>query len=86
MYVEQTLVICPGFPYLRLDGTTKSEDRGQLLSLFNAKDSPYFIFLLSTRAGGLGLNLQAADTVVIFDSDWNPHQVCFLSVELLSTR
>lgn len=63
-----------GFPYLRLDGTTKSEDRGQLLSLFNAKDSPYFIFLLSTRAGGLGLNLQAADTVVIFDSDWNPHQ------------
>lgn len=63
-----------GYPYLRLDGTTKSEDRGQLLSLFNAKDSPYFIFLLSTRAGGLGLNLQAADTVVIFDSDWNPHQ------------
>ena len=58
-----------------MDGTTKSEDRGQLLSLFNAKDSPYFIFLLSTRAGGLGLNLQAADTVVIFDSDWNPHQV-----------
>ncbi|KAK3755564.1 hypothetical protein QZH41_005945 [Actinostola sp. cb2023] len=60
--------------YLRLDGTTKSEDRGQLLALFNARDSPYFIFLLSTRAGGLGLNLQAADTVVIFDSDWNPHQ------------
>ena len=64
-----------GFTYLRLDGTTKSEDRGHLLSLFNAKDSPYFIFLLSTRAGGLGLNLQVADTVVIFDSDWNPHQV-----------
>ncbi|KXJ20804.1 ATP-dependent helicase brm [Exaiptasia diaphana] len=63
-----------GLPYLRLDGTTKSEDRGQLLALFNAKDSPYFVFLLSTRAGGLGLNLQAADTVVIFDSDWNPHQ------------
>lgn len=64
-----------GFRYLRLDGTTKSEDRGQLLTMFNAKDSPYFIFLLSTRAGGLGLNLQTADTVVIFDSDWNPHQV-----------
>jgi len=77
MYLEQILLFFLGFPYLRLDGTTKSEDRGQLLALFNAKDSPYFIFLLSTRAGGLGLNLQAADTVVIFDSDWNPHQVCY---------
>ncbi|CAG2107217.1 unnamed protein product [Medioppia subpectinata] len=62
------------FTYLRLDGTTKAEDRGQLLELFNDKNSNYFVFLLSTRAGGLGLNLQAADTVVIFDSDWNPHQ------------
>lgn len=62
------------FRYLRLDGTTKSEDRGDLLKKFNAKESDYFLFLLSTRAGGLGLNLQAADTVVIFDSDWNPHQ------------
>lgn len=60
--------------YLRLDGTTKAEDRGELLKKFNAKDSDYFVFLLSTRAGGLGLNLQAADTVIIFDSDWNPHQ------------
>ncbi|XP_061423760.1 transcription activator BRG1-like isoform X1 [Lethenteron reissneri] len=62
------------FRYLRLDGTTKAEERGDLLKKFNEPDSPYFIFLLSTRAGGLGLNLQAADTVVIFDSDWNPHQ------------
>ncbi|KAM7249224.1 hypothetical protein ACFE04_019451 [Oxalis oulophora] len=63
-----------GFQYLRLDGTTKSEDRGDLLKKFNSPESEYFIFLLSTRAGGLGLNLQAADTVIIFDSDWNPHQ------------
>ncbi|KAI8093601.1 SNF2 family N-terminal domain-containing protein [Halteromyces radiatus] len=63
-----------GFAYLRLDGSTKSDDRSQLLQIFNAPDSPYFIFLLSTRAGGLGLNLQTADTVIIFDSDWNPHQ------------
>uniref|UniRef100_A0A9J8ABN4 SWI/SNF related BAF chromatin remodeling complex subunit ATPase 2 n=2 Tax=Cyprinus carpio TaxID=7962 RepID=A0A9J8ABN4_CYPCA len=62
------------FLYLRLDGTTKSEDRAMLLKKFNDEGSQYFIFLLSTRAGGLGLNLQAADTVVIFDSDWNPHQ------------
>ena len=64
-----------GYQYLRLDGATKSEDREGLLKAFNAEGSPYFVFLLSTRAGGLGLNLQAADTVVIFDSDWNPHQV-----------
>ncbi|KAJ3574207.1 hypothetical protein NPX13_g4436 [Xylaria arbuscula] len=63
-----------GIQYLRLDGTTKSEDRSDLLRVFNAPDSPYFMFLLSTRAGGLGLNLQTADTVIIYDSDWNPHQ------------
>ena len=63
-----------GYSYLRLDGTTKSDDRGDMLTDFNKKDSDYFIFILSTRAGGLGLNLQTADTVIIFDSDWNPHQ------------
>lgn len=63
-----------GIQYLRLDGTTKSEDRSDLLRDFNRPDSPYFMFLLSTRAGGLGLNLQTADTVIIYDSDWNPFQ------------
>ena len=62
------------FTYLRLDGQTKSEERGDLLAKFSEANSDIFIFLLSTRAGGLGLNLQKADTVVIFDSDWNPHQ------------
>lgn len=62
------------FSYLRLDGQTKSEERGDLLAKFSKNNSDYFIFLLSTRAGGLGLNLQTADTVIIFDSDWNPHQ------------
>lgn len=61
-----------GIGYLRLDGNTKSNSRQELLNMFNAPDSPYFAFLLSTRAGGLGLNLQTADTVIIFDSDWNP--------------
>ncbi|CAN6670816.1 transcription regulatory protein Snf2p [Trichomonascus vanleenenianus] len=63
-----------GMQYLRLDGATKADDRSNLLKLFNAENSPYFAFLLSTRAGGLGLNLQTADTVIIYDTDWNPHQ------------
>merc|ERR1712109_348509 len=63
-----------GHKYLRLDGTTKSDERADMLKIFNDPSSEYFIFLLSTRAGGLGLNLQTADTVIIFDSDWNPHQ------------
>lgn len=69
---------------MRLDGTTKQEDRGEMLRKFNAPDSDYFIFMLSTRAGGLGLNLQSADTVIIFDSDWNPHQVLFHFVTIFS--
>lgn len=61
-----------GFRYLRLDGSTKVEDRDARMTLFNTSGSEYSIFLLSTRAGGLGLNLQSADTVIIYDSDWNP--------------
>merc|ERR1719453_1692520 len=57
---------------LRLDGSTPADERERRMYKFNAPDSPYFIFLLSTRAGGLGLNLATADTVIIFDSDWNP--------------
>jgi ATP-dependent helicase STH1/SNF2 len=61
-----------GFRSLRLDGSTPAEEREKRMYKFNSPDSPYFIFLLSTRAGGLGLNLTAASTVIIFDSDWNP--------------
>ncbi|XP_027916125.1 chromatin structure-remodeling complex protein SYD [Vigna unguiculata] len=60
------------YRYLRLDGHTSGGDRGALIELFNQPDSPYFIFLLSIRAGGVGVNLQAADTVILFDTDWNP--------------
>ncbi|KAI8374376.1 SNF2 family N-terminal domain-containing protein [Radiomyces spectabilis] len=74
MTIMEDFMVYRGYNYLRLDGSTKSDDRSQLLQMFNAPDSPYFAFLLSTRAGGLGLNLQSADTVIIFDSDWNPHQ------------
>lgn len=74
MTIFEDFLIMQGYKYLRLDGSTKAEDRSELLKKFNQPDSPYFIFMLSTRAGGLGLNLQTADTVIIFDSDWNPHQ------------
>ncbi|XP_053972660.1 chromodomain-helicase-DNA-binding protein 1 isoform X3 [Hylaeus volcanicus] len=60
------------FPFQRLDGSIKGELRKQALDHFNADGSPDFCFLLSTRAGGLGINLATADTVIIFDSDWNP--------------
>ena len=62
-----------GWKYCRLDGSTKADDRQALLSTFNDPQSPYQVFILSTRAGGLGLNLQSADTVIIYDTDWNPH-------------
>ena len=61
-----------GIKCLRLDGATKAEERGRQIELFSDNKNDYMIFILSTRAGGLGLNLQAADTVIIFDSDWNP--------------
>ncbi|CAN1854025.1 Chromatin structure-remodeling complex protein SYD [Linum perenne] len=60
------------YRYLRLDGHTSGGDRGALIDTFNQQNSPFFIFLLSIRAGGVGVNLQAADTVIIFDTDWNP--------------
>ncbi|KEF61434.1 uncharacterized protein A1O9_03000 [Exophiala aquamarina CBS 119918] len=74
MNIMEDFLRLRGITYLRLDGATKAEDRAELLRLFNEPNSPYFCFLLSTRAGGLGLNLQTADTVIIYDSDWNPHQ------------
>ena len=61
-----------GFQHQRLDGSTSAAARHQSMEQFNRPDSTDFAFLLSTRAGGLGINLATADTVVIFDSDWNP--------------
>merc|ERR1712087_686270 len=59
--------------FCRLDGSMNFIDRQDNIDKFN-KDPEYQIFLLSTRAGGLGINLTAADTVIIYDSDWNPQQ------------
>ncbi|KAJ2444736.1 chromatin remodeling complex Adenosinetriphosphatase, partial [Coemansia sp. RSA 2424] len=61
-----------GFKYCRLDGSTDHEERVASIQEFSRPDSDKFIFLLTTRAGGLGITLTAADTVCIYDSDWNP--------------
>ncbi|XP_035710091.1 chromatin-remodeling complex ATPase chain Iswi isoform X2 [Folsomia candida] len=60
------------YSFHRLDGNTKHEDRQKLIDEYNAPGSSTFIFMLSTRAGGLGINLASADVVIFFDSDWNP--------------
>jgi ATP-dependent DNA helicase len=62
-----------GYQFCRIDGQVKVHERQQSIEEFNSNPEK-FIFLLSTRAGGLGINLQAADTCILFDSDWNPHQ------------
>jgi SWI/SNF-related matrix-associated actin-dependent regulator of chromatin subfamily A member 5 len=60
------------YQYCRIDGSTDMNSRDSQIEQFMAEDSPKFVFLLSTRAGGLGINLTSADTVVIYDSDFNP--------------
>ncbi|KAK6431357.1 hypothetical protein LTR95_012479, partial [Oleoguttula sp. CCFEE 5521] len=61
-------------PYQRLDGSIGSLEKQKRIDEYNAPDSPLFAFLLSTRAGGVGINLASADTVIIMDPDFNPHQ------------
>ncbi|CAA6663463.1 unnamed protein product [Spirodela intermedia] len=61
-----------GYLYCRIDGNTGGEDRDAAIESFNQPGSEKFIFLLSTRAGGLGINLATADVVILYDSDWNP--------------
>lgn len=58
--------------YCRIDGSTPHEERIEAIDEYNKPDSEKFVFLLTTRAGGLGINLVTADTVILFDSDWNP--------------
>lgn len=60
------------YEYCRLDGNTSHEDRQNSINLYNAPGSTKFIYMLSTRAGGLGINLATADIVILYDSDWNP--------------
>ncbi|XP_028788422.1 ATP-dependent DNA helicase DDM1-like isoform X1 [Neltuma alba] len=65
-FSERGLEVC------RIDGSVKLDERKRQIQEFNDVNSNYRIFLLSTRAGGLGINLTAADTCIIYDSDWNP--------------
>uniref|UniRef100_A0A8C5M9M4 Chromodomain helicase DNA binding protein 3 n=1 Tax=Leptobrachium leishanense TaxID=445787 RepID=A0A8C5M9M4_9ANUR len=62
-----------GYKYERIDGGVTGALRQEAIDRFNAPGAQQFCFLLSTRAGGLGINLATADTVIIYDSDWNPH-------------
>merc|ERR1719429_796033 len=59
--------------YERIDGGITGSMRQEAIDRFNKPNAEQFVFLLSTRAGGLGINLATADTVIIYDSDWNPH-------------
>jgi SNF2 family DNA or RNA helicase len=79
--VLEAWLVKRGWGYQRIDGSVRSNDRQGRIDRFNNELGLYWVFLLSTRAGGVGINLATADTVIIFDSDWNPHndiqaQVC----------
>lgn len=68
MDIMEDFLKVQGYKYLRLDGGTKTEERASHVTSFNAKGSEIQVFILSTRAGGLGLNLQSADTVIMLVS------------------
>lgn len=61
-----------GYGYVRLDGTMSIKKRGKVVAEFNKPESDRFIFMLSSKAGGCGLNLIGANRLVMFDPDWNP--------------
>jgi len=70
--VLEDYCIWRGHSYCRIDGQTAHEDRHRQIDEYNEEGSEKFLFMLSTRAGGLGINLATADIVVLYDSDWNP--------------
>jgi len=72
MDLQERLLRARNIPFLRLQGLTTADERRELVQEFNRPGTKYNVFLLTTRAGGLGVNLQTADTVILFDSDWNP--------------
>lgn len=73
LFYSKAFLNIHGYTYMRLDGSTNVERRQRLMDRFNSDDK-VFCFILSTRSGGLGINLTGADTVIFYDSDWNPAQ------------
>ena len=72
--ILEDFMVMRGYKYCRIDGNTTHEDREESIDVFNEPGSEKFCFILSTRAGGLGINLQTADVCILYDSDWNPQQ------------
>lgn len=70
--ILEDFMVMRGYKYCRIDGNTDYEAREAAIDQFNQEGSEKFCFILSTRAGGLGINLQTADTCILYDSDWNP--------------
>ncbi|BDA46823.1 probable global transcription activator SNF2L1 [Coccomyxa sp. Obi] len=70
--IIEDYLIMRGYKYVRLDGSTSRVQRMIDINRFNAPNSNLFIYILNTKAGGLGVNLQTADTCILYDSDWNP--------------
>ncbi|KAH0789811.1 F/Y-rich N-terminus family protein [Histomonas meleagridis] len=70
--IIQDYLVYKNYNFERLDGSIRAELRQESIDKFNAPESEDFVFLLCTKAGGLGINLTTADTVIIYDSDWNP--------------
>ncbi|RYD84285.1 MAG: DEAD/DEAH box helicase [Verrucomicrobiaceae bacterium] len=68
--IMEDYLISRDYRYCRIDGNTSYEEREDRIEDFNRPNSDKFVFILSTRAGGLGINLQTADTVILYDSDW----------------
>jgi len=71
--ILEDYLVYEGWGFGRIDGSVKGIDRQMAIDHFNSPYSKQFAFLLSTKAGGLGINLATADTVIIYDADWNPH-------------
>ncbi|KAK9807695.1 hypothetical protein WJX72_006345 [[Myrmecia] bisecta] len=70
--IIEDFLIMRGYKYVRMDGSTNRVQRMIDMQMFNKPNSDIFIYILNTRAGGLGVNLQTADTCILYDSDWNP--------------